>query len=134
MVQTRPPRKAGGVCVLRQQFWTAHVQSTVKDWKIYTFLDIGGKSQLRYEHKVGICEHVYLREHIDLQGWMGLGHTKWDQITNTEIAEAAHGLREICAHFMAVLPNLLDGLIPPMAMKDVSGSDSGSAVPPSLLF
>lgn len=107
--------------------------SIVKDWKVYTFIDIGGKSQLRYGHKVGICEHVYLREFIDLQAWMGLGHTTWDQITNVEIAEAAHGLREICAHFMVALPGLLDGLTPPMSMKDISAPDSGSAVPRSLL-
>jgi hypothetical protein len=88
-------------------------KSRVGQWNIYTFIDIGGKWQCRYEHKIGLRENVYLAEHIDLQGWMGLGHTKWDEITCANTSEAAAGLAEICAHFLRAAPRLLEGIIPP---------------------
>jgi hypothetical protein len=99
--------------------WGPHewfFEARLSNWTLYTLIDLGGKSQLRYEHRVGIRDNLYIADHIDLQAWMGLGHTKWDQIEAGEITEAARNLEEICAHFVTALPRLLEGLVPPATL------------------
>lgn len=78
---------------------------TVLDrYSILTIVDFGGRSQLRYEHKILDVEEIVV-EFFDLQAWMGFGHTSWDEITN--VNNASEVLKSLVLSFLTVAPGLL---------------------------
>jgi len=76
-------------------------------WRILTIMDFGGLSQLSYTHKLVDRSGLCAAEFIDLQSWMGFGHTKWNEIIEGEQERAAHSIQLIISHFVQEMRPIL---------------------------
>lgn len=104
--------------------------SRVSGWFVRTYVDFGGRYKLRYNHAIEAAANIPLREWIDIQSWMGLGHTSWDLLEDSEMTLAADSLTKLCCFFLSELPALLDGLSPAVYLgpdfENKKGSVRGS--------
>jgi len=88
-------------------------------WFAMTDIDLSGRAQLSYSHQISARPTIDLRpDHlmagISLLAWCGIHQaTRFDLIEESQMAEAAQAIGAICAHFLAHLPSLLDGLEQP---------------------
>jgi hypothetical protein len=87
-------------------------RSTIAGWLFDTYIDTGGKYQLRYHHVLSARDHVPLHPNICFMIWVGVHQTSWAGMRENEIVDAANCLSSLCTHFSAALPRLLAGLSP----------------------
>lgn len=83
-------------------------------WKVITYVDVGGSAhQLCYEHDIIASERVYLFQNISLLRWLGISsQIQWQCLQDSDAKPTAEALTKIVAHFMNVVPKLLEGLTP----------------------
>ena len=107
--------KLGTVLGESRENWGGGVwryRSTQCGWLFDTYVDLGGRFQLRYDHVLSARDHVPLQSNISILTWMGIGQTSWAGMQESDIADAADCLAALCSHFVAALPQLLSGLSP----------------------
>jgi hypothetical protein len=81
-------------------------------WTVYTHIDLSDRQQqLEYHHAVRSGENGSLLESASLMSWLGIvGSTRWNTLSSGAEVEAATVVRGLCAHFLAALTALLEGL------------------------
>jgi hypothetical protein len=79
-------------------------------WLVRTHIDTGGSYyELAYAHDLFAGEQP-LAPFVSVLSWLGIGQTKWRVRSDLEIPTAVESLARACAHFLAAVPQLLNGL------------------------
>jgi hypothetical protein len=83
---------------------------SVGAWTVYTHVDMSDRQQqLIYHHSIRHGDGRPLLESVSLMSWLGIiGSTRWNTLATGHEDEAAALLRELCEHFLAALPALLE--------------------------
>jgi hypothetical protein len=86
-------------------------RASICGWTVYTHLDLSSRQQqLIYSHSIRENDGSALLEGVSLMSWLGImGSTRWNTLATGREPEAAAVLRDLCAHFLAGLPALLEG-------------------------
>jgi hypothetical protein len=87
-------------------------QEMLGRWTVYTHVDLSDRQQqLTYHHTIRSGDDSSLMESISLMSWLGIvGSTRWNTLSTGHELEAATVLRDLCAHFLAALPGMLEDL------------------------
>lgn len=98
----------GEILVNNGDVWS--YQKEYDGWIIYTHIDLGGRSQLRYHHTIYNPSGKYTLSPrvINFLSWLGLGVTQWDFLMEEEdLALASRMISELITHFLNAIPDLL---------------------------
>jgi len=80
-------------------------------WNVYTYLDFGGSTALKYFHTIGTSTTRRMAQLFSYLTCFGFGDF-WDFLTDDDIPQVADVLSKMCSIVLEAAPRLLSGLSP----------------------
>jgi hypothetical protein len=79
--------------------------------RVITHIDLGGRYNLSYHHNIVDVDGQLLGEFISVCSWLGISsQTQWDAMLPNEEQLASKSVAGLCRHFLAALPQIVDGV------------------------
>lgn len=101
--------------LVRNSSSVLYYETCIQDFMVFTEIDFGGWTQLRYSHSVQYDDgSSQMRQRVimtDFLRWLGLGETAWEFMTDEDIPTAANVLGELCSNFMEGIEQIISNAV-----------------------